>query len=279
MLFSLVTRARQRLHRTAARTLVRRVCRMSNPEPLVTFSFDDFPATAWNVGAPLLADHGMAATYFLAFGLLGQDSPSGRIVAPAELEGFRGTEHELGCHTHSHRHAFTTPAHDYAADLAVNATALQSWQPGARFLSHSYPISFPALAVKRACARRFLGCRGGGQTFNAGQVDLNQISAVFLEQCAGNLATITELLEANRRACGWLVFATHDIADRPSRFGVTPKFFASVLQAVAHSSCRVLTFAAALQRIGAASALPGPGTQPATDTGPHPSASTSALAP
>jgi hypothetical protein len=94
--------------------------------------------------------------------------------------------------------------------------------------------------------RRFLGCRAGGQTHNAGRVDLNSLSAFFLEQCAHDPRAIERAIETNSQAGGWLVFATHDVTEKPSRFGVTPDFFRQAVATAARSGARVLPAAEAL---------------------------------
>ena len=59
--------------------------------------------------------------------------------------------------------------------------------------------------------------RGGGQTFNHGAVDLNYLSAFFLEQSRDNPAAIRQTIAANHAAGGWLIFATHDICEVKTR--------------------------------------------------------------
>ena len=66
---------------------------------------------------------------------------------------------------------------------------------------------------------------GGGQTFNAGIVDLNYLKAFFIEQSRDNFDVIKQTIDGNARAKGWLIFATHDVCDQPTRFGWYSRFF------------------------------------------------------
>ena len=48
---------------------------------------------------------------------------------------------------------------------------------------------------------------------------------------------------------GWLVFATHDVCDKPTRFGCTPAVLEDILQAVVDSGAKVLPVHSALEMI------------------------------
>jgi len=70
--------------------------------PLISFTFDDFPISALQEGGRILTDYGAVGTYYVALGLLGTDTPTGRIVGNEELAVTVAQGHELGCHTYSH---------------------------------------------------------------------------------------------------------------------------------------------------------------------------------
>jgi hypothetical protein len=121
--------------------------------------------------------------------------------------------------------------------------------PGVTFETMSYPISVPRPGVKREAGRRFAGCRGGGQRPNVGLLDRNCLSAFFLEQTRGRFELVETIIEQNRRANGWLIFATHDIDEHPTPFGCTPAFFRGTVECAVKSGAAVLPVAAALNRI------------------------------
>jgi hypothetical protein len=54
-------------------------------------------------------------------------------------------------------------------------------------------------------------------------VDLNYLKA-FSSSKAGTTLRRLQTIDANARAKGWLIFATHDVCDQPTRFGCTPAF-------------------------------------------------------
>jgi peptidoglycan/xylan/chitin deacetylase (PgdA/CDA1 family) len=214
--------------------------------PLISFTFDDFPRTALATGGAILNRYGMSGTYYLSMGLLGQDSPSGRICVQDDLIALLEQNHELGCHTFSHCHSWDTHSAAFERSILQNREALQKAVPGAEFRSMSYPISEPRPLTKRRIARHFLCCRAGGQTLNAGIIDLNQLSAFFLEKSRDQIQLIKDLIEVNRAARGWIIFATHDVAEEPSPFGCTPRFFEDVLHYAASSGAQILPVSQAL---------------------------------
>jgi len=221
----LLFRGSRVLARWTARRLARRPFRMPAGRPLVSFTFDDFPRSAWLAAGPILGRYGISATYYASLGLAGTEGPSGRHFVEGDLREILAAGHELGCHTHAH---------------------CPSW---ARFRSLSYPVSPPRAATKRLMSERFLCCRGGGQTHNAGEIDLSYLRGYFLEQAGGAIPPLAEAIASSASAGGWLILATHDVATAPSRYGVTPEFLEHAVQLARASGAEVLPVAAAWDRI------------------------------
>ena len=140
-------------------------------------------------------------------------------------------------------------AAEFERSIVRNREALQAFVPGASFRTFSYPISPPRPQSKRRAAGHFLCCRGGGQTYMAGEGDLNYLSAFFLEKSRDDLDAVAAVIEHNRRARGWLVLATHDVDDHPTPYGCTPAFFEAVVRRVIESGATVLPVAAACEAV------------------------------
>ena len=247
-------RIQSRYRRTLSTAVYRRPVRMRNRQPIVTFSFDDFPATALEVGGAILRAHGAVATYYAALGLVDRDEPVGRICSLTGLRQAADLGHELGCHTFDHVDAWAARPGDFERSILENRRALGRVAPGLRFETLSYPLSCPRPATKRRAGRHFAGCRGGGQRINTGTIDLNHLYAFFLEQARDRPAAIRDAIARNRRHRGWLIFVTHDIAPQPSRFGCTPDLFAQVVRWTLESGARILPVAAALAEVRGADA-------------------------
>jgi peptidoglycan/xylan/chitin deacetylase (PgdA/CDA1 family) len=208
---------------------------------LVSFTFDDFPRTALLTGGAILERFHLSGTYYTALGLAGQTTSSGPMFDLDDLPRLLRLGHELGCHTFAHRPAWTTAPAAFEDSVRRNSAVLQQYLPGAQFRTHSYPISHPRPATKQRVGRRFCCCRGGGQTFNRGTIDLNYVAAFFLEQSRDDFSAVQDMITANQAAGGWLIFATHDVAERPTRFGCTPAFFEQVVRSAVYSGAEILS--------------------------------------
>lgn len=240
---------RPKLKRGLAMKLARRPLIMRNEEPLVSFTFDDFPRSALLEGGRILGSYGQKGTFFASFGLMGSSGPTGDIFSVDDVREVIRQGHELGCHTYDHYHAWDTAPSEFQASIVRNREALEKYLPGTSFRNLSYPISCPRPRTKRIISASFDCCRGGGQAFNAGALDLNFLKAFFLEQARNDFDLIVRLIEANNREKGWLIFATHDVSETPTEFGCTPAFFEKVVRHSSYSGAKVLTVCQALERI------------------------------
>jgi peptidoglycan/xylan/chitin deacetylase (PgdA/CDA1 family) len=229
--------------------LAKRAVRMDNPAPLVSFTFDDFPRSALLKGGEILRNWGASGTFYLSFGLEGRTAETGKIVERDDLCRLLSQGHELGCHTFAHCDAGLTSADSYEQSIRLNRRSLQSLFPGAEFRTHSFPISTPNLGVKRIAAKHFQGCRGGGQTYNSGFVDLNFLRSFFLEQSLERPDEILRRVTENARDRGWLIFATHDVSEQPTRYGCTPALLEWLINACLESGAQILTVTRALDSI------------------------------
>lgn len=257
----LCSRAERAVQRRLARWLARRPAACRPAGPIVSFTFDDFPISAVETGAAILEAHGAAGTFYASFGLMGRTIETGRIFSPEHLPRLLQGGHELGCHTHDHCPSWDTLPDQFEASVAANRAALARLAPGLSFVTLSYPISHPRPATKRRLAARFAACRGGGQGFNRGWIDLNYLNAFFIEQSRGQPATIERLVAENARQNGWLIFATHDVAPAPTPYGCTDELFEWIVRLAVSSGAHLLTVSGALRSLGLAPAM-SPSTVP-----------------
>lgn len=247
--FDLWRRIQGKYRRTTGRVLFRRPFVIQAEAPIVSFTFDDFPRSALQVGGKILKKHGGTGTYFTSFGLMGKEEPTGAMFVREDLPLLLRDGHEIGCHTFGHCDAGETGASRFEESIVENRKALNEFCPGIPFRSLSYPISHPRPGNKRAAGRHFACCRGGGQTLNAGVADLNCLASHFLEQSRENPAEARNLIDETCRLRGWLIFSTHDISERPTRYGCTPEFFEGVVGYAAKSGAQLLTMAQALEEL------------------------------
>lgn len=220
--------------------------------PIVSFTFDDFPRSALAIGGSILEHFGLRGTYYVSLGLMGKEAPTGEMFVAEDLTALVARGHELGCHTFSHCNAWSADTGAFEDSIIQNRAVLGRLLPGVEFKTFSYPISPPRPLTKAKIADYFMCCRGSGQVANVGRADLNQLSAYFLEKTLHNIQKVKDLIDHNQEDPGWLIFATHDVSDRPTPFGCTPEFFEEVVQYAVNSGAQVLPVVGALQALGAA---------------------------
>ncbi|HXD16108.1 MAG TPA: polysaccharide deacetylase family protein [Vicinamibacterales bacterium] len=255
MIATAAAELRTRTANKVRRLLVHHAGRRSFPlradVPYVSFTFDDFPRSAWVEGGRILSAAQLHGTFFISMNLAGADSPSGPVVSHDDLRTLLGEGHELGCHTFDHLDGCASTVEAFERSIGANRRALEALVPGGRFRTFAYPLDGPVLDIKRAVGRHFACCRGGGQTHNAGDIDLNLLKGYFLDwRNQNDLAAVREIIDRNAAARGWLILATHDVAPAPSRYGCSPGFFADVVDAVVRSGARVVPMTRACDELG-----------------------------
>jgi peptidoglycan/xylan/chitin deacetylase (PgdA/CDA1 family) len=252
-LVHLARRAIGRYQRIAATRLFQRPFSIASPVPVISFTFDDFPKSALFTGGAILRQFGAGGTYYASLGLAGKEIETGQMFALADIEKVLEDGHELGSHTFDHCHSWDTDPVAFGRSIAANDSALRALSPQARFKTFSYPISPPRPMTKRSTSGHFQCCRGGGQTFNRGTIDLGYLSAYFLEQDRERPEAAKAMIDKNRDACGWLIFATHDVSKNPTAYGCTPEFFESIVRYASDSGAQILPVAEALEILRAPS--------------------------
>jgi peptidoglycan/xylan/chitin deacetylase (PgdA/CDA1 family) len=214
---------------------------MRNRAPFISFTFDDFPRSAWLTGGAILKRFGLAGTYYVSLGMVGKDSPSGAIFLLDDLKDLVAGGHELGCHTFAHCHSWETRPELFEESVIENERVLGVLLPGEKFRTLAYPISWPRPQIKQRVAKHFVCCRGGDQMFNIGLTDLNNLYAYHLDwRNRNDFESVRHLIDRNRREAGWLIFVTHDVGDPPSRFGCATDFFEGVVRHAVDSGATIL---------------------------------------
>jgi peptidoglycan/xylan/chitin deacetylase (PgdA/CDA1 family) len=239
--FNLFVKFTGKYRRTMANFFGRRMVAIKLSAPIISFTFDDAPKSAFEIGGSILRAHRAKATFFISFGLLGLETEVGAIASQNDLVIAVNEGHELGCHTFDHLDACQTSTEQFMASVLENGQALNKIIPGADFITFAYPKNGATLSIKPHLQKRFICCRGGGQTTNVGNADLNQLKACFLDNRQKvDINFVKKLIDYNSISRGWLIFATHDLSDNPSPYGCTPEFFAEVVEYAASSGSLLL---------------------------------------
>lgn len=228
------------------RTLVKRSIRLAGKRSVASITFDDFPKNAWTEGGPVLARHGIRATYYTAGGYCGRSLNGTRFYDAGDLTALAACGHEIGCHGFGHQATPGLSNPELAADSQRNAEFLKPFLKGEGPVSYAYPYGRVSPRSKRFYAPRFTSLRGTHGGINIGRVDLAQLNVISLEMGQwdqdGIEAAIQQVVQSN----GWLILTTHDVSESPSRFGSTPGMLDWALKRVAAAKITVLPVREAL---------------------------------
>ncbi len=246
-----------RMENRLIRAVPREVITIPAREPIVSFSFDDVPSSALDVGAAILEANGARGTFYIAGGLAGQAEPGRVLLDRAGCRELAERGHELGCHSFAHRDLRHIGTRALAEDLARNADYLDAVDPRPSWRNFAYPYNSGSFGKRAILARTFRSCRAGGEGINRGPTDPTFLRAVEIRQPQQHVLGLTRWIDALVAAPGWLIFFTHDIAPRPTPHGCTAASFHLLVGYAVARGCRVLTVAAALDRLGLRLAGPG----------------------
>lgn len=247
---NLLSRITGKYHRTLAYRFYRRMAAIKSSVPIISFTFDDAPRTAFNAGGYILGCYGVRGTFFISLGLLGSQAEAGTIASQEDLLRAMKEGNELGCHTFDHLDTWQVSTKKFVESVVRNKQALERILPGINFRTFAYPKNEPKPSVKPRLEKYFICCRGGGQIPNAGMADLNLLKAYFLDRRNKiDINAVKKVIDYNTSCRGWLIFATHDVADNPSPYGCTPTFFEEVVEYAARSGALLLPVAKACEMI------------------------------
>ena len=214
---------------------------------MISFAFDDVPASAAETGAAILERRGLKGTYFVAAALAGTDAVTGPMATADQVRRLADAGHEIGCHTYSHLDCGQAAACDAVEDVARNAETLQAWGVP-RPATFAYPFGDVAPLPKRALAPRFQLMRALHRGVVVAGSDLNQAPAVGVEGPDGEALAMVWLARAARRQA-WLILCTHDVADAPSPYGCTPGALERLAEAALANGFEAVTVAEGAARL------------------------------
>jgi peptidoglycan/xylan/chitin deacetylase (PgdA/CDA1 family) len=236
-----------KLRRRLVRLVERRPVRRAPGRPMVSFSFDDAPATAVAEGRAALEARGVRGSYFVSVGLAGRIGPMGLNAEREALMEAASAGHELACHTFSHLDCGQADQETIEADVARNAAALSDWG-AAPATTFAYPYGDVSLAAKKALGGRYDLLRGLHHGLIEAGTDLNQAPAVGIEGPDGEAIAMSWIdLAAERGA--WLILYTHDVVERPSPFGCTPAVLKGLIDRALARDAEIVTVAEGARRL------------------------------
>lgn len=238
-----------KVKRLAARRLARQPLNIRLDRALISFTFDDFPASAATTGADILERHGWRGTYFAAAGFAGGQTHLGKMFETRDLLRLARAGHEIGCHTYGHGDASHAQAASVDADCARNRRCLALMGLEEMPTTFAFPYGEASPAAKAMLSSQYRALRGVYPGINRGRADRALLKAVPLDGGSKGMARALDAVRDAVRAPGWLIFYGHDVRNHPGEWGCTPEFLESVCKLAGDLKCEVLPMREALDRI------------------------------
>jgi len=217
--------------------------------PIVSFTFDDFPKSAYSVGGATLEKFGARGTYYIASGLANTGGELGELFSADDLRALLDKGHELGSHTFHHSSARSVSCSDFQADVESGSKAVELLT-GQDSTNFAYPFGCVTLGVKKTIGEFVSSARGIVPGINGPDVDLNLLRANRIYGDIDAARQIKELILRNVERKGWLIFYTHDVRPEPSFYGCTPALFEFAVSEAVRNSTRIMTISEVLSQIG-----------------------------
>jgi peptidoglycan/xylan/chitin deacetylase (PgdA/CDA1 family) len=236
--------------RRAARHTRSKPLAMRNTAPLVSFTFDDVPDSAYLNGAGVLERHGVRGTFYVASGICGSADTHWRVIGEDQVRRLHDAGHEIGCHTFSHLRVEDLDARRMEQECDANLRRLRELCPGIALSNFCYPFGRVSLPRKMQLQNRFDSCRGIYEGINAGTADLGMLRMIELYDRTLTKDKLRRALDETQERNGWLIFATHDVADPPSWIGCSPRLLDDVVTAVMAENMKCLPIRDALAAVG-----------------------------
>lgn len=223
--------------------------------PIVSFSFDDAPATAGREGASIVESADGRATFYLSGGLMRDASREGEMVTAEHARELHARGHEIGCHSFAHRKLGGFSREELRADLRINDSILRDIDGREEPRNFAVPYTMATPGTQGELRQRYLTSRGGWRGVNRGPTDPHFLKAFELREERLGEPAMLEAVRSLQDAPGWMIFFTHDIAEKPGMFGCSISGFARLVEMVANLGYQIATVDEALEITGARTEL------------------------
>jgi peptidoglycan/xylan/chitin deacetylase (PgdA/CDA1 family) len=219
----------------------RRTMQLGTIGPVVSFTFDDFPRSAYTIGGKILENFAARGTFYTAFGLANTNNHCGDQFGLDDLAKLVDDKHELASHTFHHVSSRRTSVRAFVDDVLKGRAAIHNLPGITATDNFAYPFGAVTARAKRAVGEKMSSCRSIFRGINGPIVDLNLLRANPLYGDVDSLGCVRDLLQENSERRGWLIFYTHDVQKSPSHYGCTPGLMELAVKLTVDSSTKILT--------------------------------------
>ncbi|RCS56668.1 polysaccharide deacetylase family protein [Parvibium lacunae] len=218
---------------------------LATTAPVVSFSFDDAPASACTTGAALLEAQQARGTFYICGGLTNQHEQGRPCHSLPQLAALAHAGHEIACHTYQHLNCARASQQVIQADWEANEQFFKAHGLAPSSGGFAYPYGAYSWASKRAAQSQFSYARSTIGGAMHGRADRYLLSAQAMYDTIP-LASLLALLEQTAAQRGWLIFYTHEIEPAPGPWGSSPARLVRLLTAAQSLGCHVLPVQAAI---------------------------------
>ena len=213
---------------------------------MATFTFDDFPRSAYERGGRILEAAGARATYFAVGSYMGRTVDGVEQYDEATLRAAHAAGHEIGCHTFDHE-KLGPQGPDFTRETCERNLKFfqQTLGTPEKMTSFAYPYGDVSLSVKNEISRHFPLCRGVHERLNSDWVDLAQVDTISLESRHAGQLNLKALIAEALAKKSWIVFLSHDVSENPSPYGSTPVLIEEAVRCLGAAGIPIRTMKAA----------------------------------
>lgn len=216
---------------------------------IVSFTFDDFPKSAAQHGADVLASRDVSGTYYTCTGMRGHTNVMGQIYDIEDLDVLSAAGHEIGAHTHSHLDCSTVDPVTVRREIEQNLGRLQAMDQHQAISHFAWPYGETTLKNKSNISDLVSTARGILPGINTKGSDLMQLGAFELTPDDWTTERAAKAIEQTARHGGWTIIFTHDVRQNPSPFGTKPEALKRLVNQSKDAGLDVLSMSAALAQI------------------------------
>jgi peptidoglycan/xylan/chitin deacetylase (PgdA/CDA1 family) len=240
--------------RFLARNFATKKLPMRNTRPMVSFTFDDVPVSACDVGTRILEQHGARGTFYIAGAGCGKTSPVGLLASIEQIRTIWLRGHEIGCQTYLHSAVSQLCRSELETECSRNQSTLKMIDDKIAVRNFAYPYGDLSFGARRYLEMQYDSCRSVDHGINYRTADLGSLKSWALENSSIDRKKIATLIADTVRTNGWLIFFSHDVGEQPSRYGIVPDLLEWAVKTAKHSGCVILPVSDGLKIAGGAHA-------------------------
>lgn len=174
---TIIERIKRKALRTVSSNVPVKPFRMKSGQPVISFTFDDFPQTAAKVGGKILEKYEVAGTFYICGGLTDEYEAEMLCHSEQDLLDLIKAGHEIGSHLFHHKNCEDLSKEELVQEIALNGQYFKKLQDDRRLLNFAYPFGGTTLAARRIAANKYVTARGIRPGVNSGVVDFSNLRA------------------------------------------------------------------------------------------------------